>query len=254
MLKSAVKGQTAVEFLATYTWTFVVLAIFVVVIASFLLTRTPTTYVPPTCYITPGFPCDNLILFRNSAGSIAIVVFNNNLGAGIQTPAYNSFSVAPAFSQSSYEGSCYPVNAPQGSIVECNATMQGFRPSLQSQATLSFSLSYELCTPACSPQIYNTSGSGTTFTTEYVANVINKVTVLASPSADGNVVVQGVKYQSNSIITLVGNTQYTIYAAPKAGKQFTSWSGSSNVVITSSTSQTTTVYAKGQGTLTATFT
>ncbi len=274
------RAQSAVEFLTTYAWSFIILAIMVAVVASFLITKSPATYVPPTCYISPEFPCQTIAIINEFRGSLAELVFINNLGTAIQFPtSTNTFEISTVISNKVFGGGCFPTNVPEGATVVCNTIMQNYAPPVGSQEIVEFTINYRVCPKQCPAAVYNTSGSGTLFVSPVLPEAlyngkvvlvgsytmgtsvvpITPVQLLSSPSTDGNVTLGGITYSSGSYSELVNNAIYTLYAKPAKGKSFISWSttdisGSGHITIANSVNQSTTVWINGPGTITATFT
>jgi hypothetical protein len=256
------RGQSAVEFLAVYTWTFVILTIMVAIVAAFLISKSPASYVPPTCYISIDMSCQNLVLFQNTSGSIGIVVFYfNSPPTGIAIPTVNSFSVEPAFSQQTYFGVCSPPAASAHTYITCNASMKGYRPGIGTPVNLQFIVTWNLCNgkfAGC--KSYNTSGTGTAFTTSQSGNFLNRITVEvlcngAACNPPGLVYVDGGSfYGAANSPTFIGTVQYQIYATAPSKYTFDDWTyTAANVQVTNDLSQSTTVDAVGSGLLIANF-
>ncbi len=244
------KGQSVIEFLSTYSWSFLILAVFMAVVASYVFTRGANTFSPSYCYISPELLCQEAFVMSNSSGSTITLIFVNNLGTGISFAA-NAFSISPTFGQQKYLGTCYPANAVQGSLVICNATAPGYVPSTGQQLEPTFTLTYSICQKACQSQLYNTSGTGTVFASPY-HRITSGVTLLDAP-ATGSIVVQGVRYPNGAKIPMIFGVHYTIYGAPPSGLSFSQWTTTGNVIVTSASSQSTSFYADGSGTLTASY-
>ena len=112
------KEQSAIEFLTTYSWAFLILGLFIISIVSIVALpgKSAVTYQPESCYISPSFPCTEPFMATNSLGTLFLVIFQNNLGTGIYFPentlAYNGIVVTPSFTSNvTYGGYCYPQNA-----------------------------------------------------------------------------------------------------------------------------------------------
>ncbi len=245
--------QSVIEFISTYSWSFLILIVLIAVITVFVLTKGANTYSQSYCYISPGINCQNIILMSNGTGSKATLIFINELGTDIST-ASNSFLLTSLFVNGSSEGACYPSYVPNGGVGICNTTMPGYSPSTGSQVALSFALRYEICSKAvCGPDLYSTSGTGTAFTTPY-HDISMKVTLLTTPTG-ANVVVQGVPYTSNTQLDMLQGLHYNLYAQSIPGYTFTGWSASSsNITILNVNSQSTSGYALGNGQITASYT
>lgn len=167
MTGSQMKAQSAIELLSTYSWTLVAIMAFIGVITLISLYQHPSTYTGQYCYIAPEMPCYGLYIMSNSITSNAILIFSNNLGVPISFPAGTSFTVQPGYSSVTYHGTCLPSDAVSGNTIECTALMGTFTPSVGSELTPKFYISYKICSRSCtnvqSLPLYNTSGSATLF-------------------------------------------------------------------------------------------
>ncbi len=251
------KAQSAVEFLTTYSWAFLILGIFVVTILSVVSlpgTNTPT-YLPESCYIAPSFPCSQAFMLTNSLSTEFLVIFQNNLGTGIYFPenslAYNGIVLIPALtSNATYGGSCFPQNALPGATVTCNIVMSNYNIPVASQLNPKFTLMYQICAPRCTNQVYNTTGTAVTVVNPY-KSVVFQVQLLTTPT-NGLISVDGVKYPNGANVIFVLGASYSVYGVPGPSGTFSSWTASGGVHTAGST-QSTTANAVGGGTLTAAF-
>ena len=77
------KLQSALELLTTYSWAFLIIAIFVAAAAIISGSRAPTSYITSTCSINPEFQCLQSTLSRyNATTPIKFsILFTNDLGA-----------------------------------------------------------------------------------------------------------------------------------------------------------------------------
>jgi uncharacterized repeat protein (TIGR02543 family) len=239
------KSQSALEFLSTYTWAFLILTI--VIVSMYVIVFTPSTgpatYTPSSCYISPELPCYQSVLMTNSSGSTFIVLFQNNLGVSLVFSS-NSIYVQPSFSSNAvYTGLCLPHAAAPGATVTCNVTLTSFKPAVGSQSNPTFTLNYQIC-PACATatsQAYTTSGSSTQTVSSY-SSLLYTVRLLTN-TGTGNIVVSGVRYPSGANVIFIGGVKYPIYAIPPANTPgaATSWLVS-NLVVTNYLQQSTTAY------------
>jgi len=250
MLLDFMKAQSAVEFLATYAWAFLILTIFISVIIVLVTIKNPAGYSPSSCYITPELACSESIFASNPSGSIFAIVFSNNLGTNL-TFSQNSIVVMPNYLNASYNGTCLPSYAPKGSAVVCSVNLAGISYSSGSQINPSFKIRYSICSNqnSCSV-VYNTSGSASD-TVAYGKNLISKV-LLYTNTGTGHIILGGTGYASNTVVMLINNVQYSIYAQPPNGYTFNSWIASTNLTVLSN-AQSSSVSAKGLGSLEATF-
>lgn len=243
------KVQSAVEFMLTYAWAFIIIAIFVAVVFLIVGSKNVSSYTPSSCYIEPLIPCSTAILMTNtsSSNSAFIVSFYNDLGTPIVFSG-SSLNVTPSLNGNHYYGTCYPANAPTGAQIVCSAILAGYAPSIGSQLNSIFTITYKICSPACSS--YNTSGYTTIISTKY-ASILDSVTLMTNTST-GYVVVSGVPYPSNTLVDFISGVRYNVSAVPPKGGVFSGWSETGNVFVTGS-SQNTAAYATGNGILTADF-
>ena len=248
------RTQSAIEFLTTYSWAFLVIGLFVVSVLSILALPTSGTpvYLPSFCYISPSFPCYQALVLTNSIGANFMVLFQNNLGAQILFQQPNSIVVTPSlYGGASYGGSCYPLSAIIGATVICNVSIVGNTFSTGTQLSPTFTLIYQICTPRCTKQVYNTSGTATTVAEPY-KQVIYPVQLLTSPTT-GSIALNGVHYPNGANVIFILGQSYSISAIPPSLYGFSSWSASSNVFVTSTSLQSTTANAVGKGSVTASF-
>ncbi len=247
------KSQSALEFLTTYSWAFLILGIFVVSVATIVsIPSTGTlTYAPQSCYITTQLYCVQALIMSNSISTEFVAMLDNNLGTRIGFASANSFSVVPSYSSSAtYNGICTPQNAGSGALITCTATVPG-GVTFGTQLNPRFSLSYQVCSPTCTAPVYETSGEAISTAVPY-AQLLFTVHLVTSPTA-GNISVDGAEYANGANVVWVYGIKHQIYAVPPAGPYaFGSWSYSSNLTLGGS-SQSTTVSGTGTGTLTASF-
>jgi hypothetical protein len=245
------RGQSVIEFLSAYSWSFVILIVLVSIITVLVLSKGTTTYSQSYCYITPGIDCQNLVVMSNGTDSKVTMIFLNGLGTDMHF-ANGGFSVTSTFVNGSAAGSCYPANVPSGGTGICNATINGYAPGAGSQIALAFSVSYRTCDRTSCGSAYNTSGTGTSFVSPY-HNIGMRVTLLTSP-VSGNVILQGAPYPSNTELYLLEGVNYNVYAQEIPGYEFGSWVPSGiNITVTNPDSISTTLFAEGNGTITATY-
>ncbi len=252
------RAQSAVEFLTTYSWAFLMLGIFVATIVVFYFTPNQgvETYIPESCYIGPSLPCYQSLMLTNTIASTStfIVILQNNLGVPISFLSTNSIQVFPSYYQnSSYLGNCIPQNAISGSTVICNATYSSVTtPGTQQNPR--FILNYRICGNSCSKKIYstvyNTSGASVTVAAPYKSLIF---TIALGTNHGGQMAVSGVKYSNGGNVIFISGLNYNIYAATPTGFTFNSWIPSSNVLVGNVLTQSTYASANGVGTLTATF-
>lgn len=259
-LSHSTKLQSALELLTTYSWAFLIIAVFVAAAAIVSGSRAPTSYLTSTCSINPEFQCLQSTLSRyNATTPIKFsILFTNDLGAPIYFPS-NSFNITVtnvgASGVHSYRGSCTPQLALKGTQVMCISQIPGTQvPSTGSQASVSFVVNYSICnnmqSSSCSGS-YRTTGfsiqsvspPGTSlFTTKFITN-----------PGDGIIVLNGVSYTNGTSAILMGS-KYTVYASPPNGYIFSSWSITSSTSSVSPTSaQNATLTLSSNATIQANF-
>ncbi len=238
------KSQTAIEFLSTYTWAFILIAIVIAIVVALSLTRSPTTYSLTHCFIQPELPCEGFIIMSNGTGSRAVLAFLNNLGSNITLPS-NAFEVQEPLSSTVFHGQCLPSNGLKGSLIICNATMDGYAPSVGTQLSPTFSVSYHLCSNGCSSTILNSSGTSTLFVSPS-ENLTDRVT-LSTSTGTGFVVLGGTSYPSNTVVAIIKGLSYPLYASPPNGYAFSSWTSSSGIAF-ENPSQSTNITDQNIGT------
>ena len=247
------RGQSAIEFLTTYSWAFLLLGIFVSAIALISLSSNTSisTLVPSSCYLSPSLPCSQAVVSGNSLGSTFIVIIQNNLGVKLSFSA-NAIQVKPSiYTSNTYLGTCLPQTAQAGSTFICSVTLSGFSPAVGAQLNPSFTLNYQICSPSCVAQVYNTTGTALTSMTPY-RNILSVVTMLTNPSG-GAIAMSGAKYPSGTNAFVLTGTSYSISALAPSGYGFNTWIATANLSIGNVLSTSTTLTASGKGSLTANF-
>ncbi len=229
------RGQSAIEFLSTYSWALLILALVLAAAAILSLTAAPSNYVPATCYISPLFPCQGTLLTAYGSASAPItyqIIFTNNLNNPIYLGS-NSFNAIVSNlgsqGQGSYAGSCTPSFALPGAQIFCRSTISGtYEPSIGSMVNTLFIISYQLCTSSssgsCGSITYKTSGYATQSlltpysSAAYAVNVITQVwstnTIDSGPG--GFVRISGNPYSNNAQVLLFPST-YEIFGQPPSG-------------------------------------
>ncbi|MGC9190663.1 MAG: hypothetical protein ACP5FR_01995 [Candidatus Micrarchaeia archaeon] len=254
------KLQSALEFIVTYSWEIIIIALFVASVFVLGGSKSPGYYVSSSCYITPLITCTQSVLTYNSVAPMRFaLVFKNTLGSAMFLP-YNSINVTAsgvgASSASHFFGSCYPSHLFSGQEALCLVDIpSSVKPAVGTQVTVPFKLSYYLCdgptSTQCTGSEYQTSG----YSTQLVApSSISIYSLSMNSSTKGAyIAVSGVSYPVNSTAFFVSN-KYTIYARPPTGYAFSSWSISSlGSFLSSTTSQTTTLTLSSNATIIANF-
>ncbi len=155
------RAQSALEFLTTYGWSFIIIALFISVVFVLVSSKGVSTYAPSSCYISPSLPCIAAYASSNSLGSVAIVKFTNQLGTEMSFPA-NAITIRFGMTYANYTGNCVPANAFNYQQVTCTVNMPQVHLVVGAELNPSLSLKYALCNnKACSAYVYNTSGTAT---------------------------------------------------------------------------------------------
>lgn len=160
------KQQSMIEFIVTYSWALLILAMFVAVVFALTSTQPPSSYLPSTCSINPAFQCTAAGLYQSGPSSaIATVSFINELGTPVEfgSGSFNVSIGALGPRNITAIGHCSPSMAQQNARVNCSAQLQGFSPpSVGTSVDTFFSISYRICTgnrsASCGTQLYTTSG------------------------------------------------------------------------------------------------
>ncbi len=259
-MNNAMKQQSALEFIITYSWALIIIALFVASVFVLSGYKAPSYYLSSSCYITSLLECEQSILTYNAIAPLKFaLVFKNALGTAMLIPQ-NGINVTVTniglASTNNYVGNCYPTFVPSGAEALCNIDIPGgIKPGVGTQVTIPFTLNYKLCSgpdsKICNGASYKTTGTAT----QLVAPSSITIYSLAMNSSTGGayIVVSGISYPVNSTAFFVSN-KYTIYAKPPIGYAFSSWSISSlGSFLSSTTSQTTTLTLSSNATIIANF-
>ncbi|MEM0087082.1 MAG: hypothetical protein QXT36_03825 [Candidatus Micrarchaeaceae archaeon] len=239
--------QSAIEFLTTYAWVFIIIAVFIAVISAFISIKNPIGFVPSSCYIAPELPCYTLAFMSNSSASTFIIIFSNNIGATMQFPA-NSITLIPTTAGTSFTGSCLPANVPNGASVVCKVIANGYTPSIGSQATPSYTLTYDACYAGKCTGPYNSTGFGTVSISAY-KQVVASVNVI--PTNSITIVLNGESVSQSAAFYFVTGKDYYLYAIVPNGAAFGGWSVTGGITLNSTTSKTVVATVSGSGSITA---
>ncbi len=105
------KGQSALEYLITYGWAILIIA--VVVSLLYFFVAVPSSVVPNSCSFTSGVDCQDMEFGSNSINSSVSILLNNKEDYAIKDP-----KLTVNYSNVNYTSSCYPNYVlPGGSIV-----------------------------------------------------------------------------------------------------------------------------------------
>ncbi|MDE1846070.1 MAG: hypothetical protein KGH53_02210 [Candidatus Micrarchaeota archaeon] len=138
MGNSQIKIQSATEYLLTYGWAFLIIAI--AAASLYLFVFAPSTLTASTCTFTSGVYCQDLVLGSSSTLSKMAMLLTNSNPYPILNPkmTLNLTGVAPIL------GTCIPNFILPGGAIICNATII---PAISQSALASgrFILSYTPC-------------------------------------------------------------------------------------------------------------
>lgn len=266
------KQQSALELLITYSWAILIIVIMIFVAVLLSAFGSVSSYLPPTCYIQPLFPCQGTILSQYT-GTQPIkyaVIFINKLPNTLLFP-YNGFNVTVSGVGSTgtnrYTGNCTPQVALSGTQVTCSESIPGrVEPSVGTQVNTHFTIGYKVCNggtaSTCEAQVYNASGYATqTIGGSASLYVLTVETQLWSSSskyvpASGFLLVNGQPYY-NAANVFLPSGDYVIAAQPQTLTSFASFSvvsGTSTIGATSPTNGMTTLHMLSNTTILLKFT
>lgn len=252
------KQQSAIEFIITYSLALLIIGLFVISVFIISDSRAPVSYLGSTCSIQPLFPCSETLLTYNATKPLQYyMLFNNELGSVVYFPP-NAINITttnigtPGIGYS--VGNCTPSFASTGSQILCSVNIAGsVKPSIGSQASISFIISYNICRTnklsSCAKGLYKSSG----YSIQTVAPTsvrLNSLQLLTTSSA--TISINGATY-FNGITTYLPSGNYIIFANPAPTHNFLSWSISgSNSAVSNTISMNTTLSLYSNAILTAT--
>ncbi len=249
------RGQSAIEFLITYSWAILILALFIVAVLLISNTGTPSVYIQSTCTIQPLLPCSGSSLEYNSPAPLTYyLIFANQLGSIIYFPN-NALTITRSSvgTVANSQGECSPEYAINGAYVLCSAQLGGnAKPRAGTQESTFFTLSYMICTAAnsvtaCGNSVYKSSG----YSTQAVYGQSASIYYVTFNAIGGTIVMDGVDFfNGTSAYFPPGN--YIIFAQPAIGNAFTGWSVTSGQ-LNSTTSQEASLIINSNDIITANF-
>ncbi len=250
-------AQTALEFVTTYGWAILIIAIVIALLAVYAGPRVNASKIPFQCNIQPGIPCTGATMlgYNSSVGGLRYFIsITNNLGTPIKfgaVPIRISVSNIGSSGTSTHTGTCRPGTLYQGGIAICNVTIPGsIEPSIGSDIRVNFNISYSICQSGVCTGNYIATGQSLQELS--AANIsFYTLTFDTSPSSGGNIYMQGVKY-SNGDTVLLNKGNYIVYASPNYGDVFTGWTVSGGT-LSSLTSEEATLSLAGNAIVTAGF-
>jgi hypothetical protein len=167
-----IKGQTAIEFLSTYSFTFLIIA--VVLFLLLLFSALPKTTLPTQCTFYSGFSCTDTAYYNLGTGS-QLVVLASNIEPGLVN--VSNFSATIDYAQST-SGYCTPSASSAGQSIYCVANFST-PETLGYTYSITFKMSANYCANApasidnqtCrSSATYSYAGQARTEGTTYAAN------------------------------------------------------------------------------------
>ena len=271
MQMKTTKAQSALEFLTTYSWSILILSVFVAVALILSLSPSGQPFIASSCYIQPLLTCQDTEL--TNAPITYYMTFINNLQVPMNftTNAINVTTTGIGVPGTMHTmGNCYPSFLLPGASAICKASISGsFGSTSGTRVNSYFTLSYYLCTGvkkgSCNTATAYKS-SGYSVQTIAPANIVlYGVTPIiqgynyygAGSDAyypNGTVYLNGVPYASNVLAYLpAGN--YVAYVSIGSGYVFSAWdNGPSSLHVTSPLSNPSNFILSGSGDLIANIT
>ncbi len=150
------RQQSAVEFLSTYSWTFLVLAMLIAVLLIFISQKSPVNYLLNQCFLTSQITCLQDIITTNSTNILFAAKLNNYLGYSSLTYLQfgaNSINVTLTGigknGTNIFYGNCYPMNTlvPYAGQTFCIVKIpKQFVPKQGQKISATYQISYNICT------------------------------------------------------------------------------------------------------------
>jgi hypothetical protein len=258
----AMRQQSAVEFMTTYSFAIFTIALVLVAVSMVSLSLGTSPPVYSTCNLQPLVTCQQTLLTYNSVGGYFnfVLIFRNNLGFVMQFP---SNAITMTLSKTVTTGSvvnsggCSPANVPQGSQAICIVNAIGTSQVKQGADTFTqFRIQYALCTnqssSSCAGGTYNATG----YSFQSLSPPYSNLYTVSLSSANGVVVINGESYFNNAVLYLTGGqyiSAYSVYAQPNTGYGFYGWTPGGGVTLSSASAQNTLMSISSSGTLSANF-
>ncbi len=150
------RQQSAVEFLSTYSWTFLVLAMLIAVLLIFISQKSPVNYLLNQCFLTSQITCLQDIITTNSTNILFAAKLNNYLGYSSLTYLQfgaNSINVTLTGigknGTNIFYGNCYPMNTlvPYAGQTFCIVKIpKQLVPKQGQKISATYQISYNICT------------------------------------------------------------------------------------------------------------
>ena len=234
------KVQSALEYLTSYSWALIILV--VVVVSYFLITynSSGTTFSPSYCYISAGLPCYQLVVSTNSLGSMAILLFTNDLGKTIYFKPTSSFYLKLTATTQYASGSCTPLTATSGTPITCVVYILGYTPQLGAQLEPQFFFNYSECVSSnCNSKnsllVLSTAGSSVSYA--YPANILLEEGIInIPPGGTPTIIPPGGGAPTYSTTTTLGPGSTTTTLGPASTTTVPGQGSTTTYISTSSSS------------------
>ncbi len=185
------RSQSAMEFMMTYGYVFLAIAIAVGILVLFL--GIPKTTIPFQCNFYSGFTCTDAVLIPSNAGASLIVAAIDNQPGVVNASVFNGVINY----QSSTNGFCLPSRILDGQYVYCVANFS-FTPVLSNIYYGTFNMSANYCT--------SQAGNLSTVNCPASNSLTYGGSIRVEPSANSPL--------TSTLNTLIANAPITFYYAP----------------------------------------
>ncbi len=180
------KAQTAFEFLLKYAAAFVFIAIVLGVLFVIFSKAGPINYIPSQCTISSSFLCQSALLDENSTNMSFVIEFTDIEGTGLASAvAFPENTIVATATNvglegtNSFAGSCNKMYALYGSQIYCRVVLPNKAYNFNnSQAYISFSIRYRVCSYNATLKFLYNCGANSTIegsASIKVTNAINKL-------------------------------------------------------------------------------
>ncbi len=124
-MKEKSLGQAAVEYLTTYGWAILIIAVVLILLYVFVIS--PYAVAPQRCIVSSGIYCNDIVFGSNAVASKVVFLLSNSQ----QYPLNNPGIMVNAQNQGNYTGACSPDFVLPGGSMICNVTI----PKVYSQGS-----------------------------------------------------------------------------------------------------------------------
>ncbi|MEM0086703.1 MAG: hypothetical protein QXU16_00305, partial [Candidatus Micrarchaeaceae archaeon] len=115
--KDDTKGQSTIEYMLTYSWALIIIAIIVSILV--LLIYVPSIIAPPVCSFVSGAYCQDMVFGSNSVSSSVALFLTNTQSYPVIDPSI-TINVS---SIGQLQGTCKPNLVAAGGAIICNVTV-----------------------------------------------------------------------------------------------------------------------------------